>query len=177
MKDAGTYGLATLISGGASGYVQDNSPTNETKYNARFYFNPNSLTTGTGGNPPAITIFTALNTSNATVFQVQYRRSTNTGYQIRLGVSRSGGTTFTNWYTITNAAHYIEVAWQSGSSASIGLYIDGTLRQTLTGLNTSAFTVDTARLGPQGTLPAGTPLGTLYFDAFYSTRNGAYIGP
>jgi hypothetical protein len=177
---AGTYKMSAVISGGASGYVQDNTPVNETGYHARFYFNPNGLTTGNGNNPAAITIFNGLNTANQTAFQVQYRRSTNTGYQVRLGVqvgAAPGTTTFTNWFTITTGSmNAIEVAWASGASTSASLSTAGTVRQTLAGLNTSAFTLDSVRLGPQGALPAGTPLGTVFFDSFASTRR-TVIGP
>jgi len=177
-QGGGTRKMQAAISSGTSGYVQDNTPANETSYRARFYFNPNGYTTGNGGNPTPVTIFSGLNTASATVFQVQYRRSSNTGYQVCLVVSRAGGgggTTSTSWYTINNNAwNAIEIAWQSAASASASLYTGGTLRQTLTVLNTSGFTLDTVRLGPQGT---GLPnSGTVYFDSFISTRN-LYIGP
>ena len=168
---AGTYKLQAQISASTSGYVQDNTPANETSYRARFYFNPNSYTPGTTG----IDIFTGYNSANANVFRVQYRRSTTTGYQVRLSVVRAGGTSYTNWYVINNNAwNAIEIAWQSGATASASLYVGGVLRQTMTGLNTSAYTVDNVRLGPQGTLPTAT--GTVYLDSFVSTRATA-IGP
>ena len=167
--------MQAQISGGASGYVQDNTPANEPTYHARFYFNPNGLTTGSGKNPSTFDVFDGLTTSNMVMFQVQYRRSTNTGYQVRLNVARSGGSSSTGWYAITNNAwNTIEIAWQSGSSASASLYTAGVLRQTLTGLNTSAYTIDTARLGPQGSL--GSMSGTAYFDSFVSRRQSV-IGP
>jgi subtilisin family serine protease len=172
---AGIYKMQAQIGSGSSGSVQDNSPANETSYHARWYFNPNGLTTGTGGNPAAIDIFDGLNTGNTVILQVQYRRSTNTGYQVRLGVAKSGGSTFTSWYAINNNAwNAIEIAWQSGSSASASLYTGGALRITLTKLNTSAYTLDTVRLGPQGSL--GTISGTALFDSFASTRTTS-IGP
>jgi hypothetical protein len=162
--------MRALISGGTSGYVQDNSPTNETQYHARFYFNPNGATVQTG-NPQSILV--GLNAANQNVFQVQTRRN-NGQYQIRASVSRVGGTTTTNWHTITNTHHAIEIAWQAGTSASFMLYIDGALKQTLTGLNTNTLRVDTVRLGPQSAL--GGVTGAEYFDNFTSTRT-TYIGP
>jgi FtsP/CotA-like multicopper oxidase with cupredoxin domain len=173
---SGTYKLQAQVSSGASGYVQDNTPAAETSYRARFYFNPNGLNTGSGNNPTAIDIFTGLNSSNATMFQVQYRRSSSTGYQVRLGVARSGGTTFTNWYAINNNAwNYIEVGWQKGSAASATFYTNGTLRQTLTNLNTNANLIEAVRLGPQGSF--GSISGAVYFDNFVSNRYQFVIGP
>jgi subtilisin family serine protease len=172
---AGSSKLQTPIGSGASGYLQDNTPANEVSYHARFYFNPNGLTTGTNTNPAVIDIFDGLNTANATIVQVQYRASSRVGYQVRLGVVRSGGTTFTSWYTIANNTwNAIEIAWQSASSASASLSTGGALRQTLTKLNTSAYMLDTVRLGPQG--PLGTISGTPFFDSFVSTRT-TLIGP
>jgi len=161
--------MAALISGGTSGYVVDGTPNNETSYHARFYFSPNSVTIGTS----AQDIFVGRNSANQNVFRVQLRRSSGQ-YQIRSVVSRSGGTTSTSWYTITNAYHAIEIAWQSATSASFSLYIDGTLKRTLTGLNTSASLLDSVRLGPSAGLSGVS--GTEYFDAFVSTRT-SYIGP
>jgi len=109
------------------------------------------------------------------IFRVQYRRTSGGLYQIRGAVLRSGGTTYTGWYTITNAAHAIEIVWQSASTASFGLYIDGSLKQTLSGLNTNAYRLDSVRLGPSAGLASGMS-GTEYYDAFVSSRN-SYIGP
>jgi FtsP/CotA-like multicopper oxidase with cupredoxin domain len=174
---AGTYKMQAQITGGTSGYVQDNTPVADATYHARFYFNPNSYSTGGGGNPTPVTIFNGLNAANTSIFQVQYRRSANTGYQVRAVVSRAGGgggTTATNWYALTNNAwNAIEIDWASATSATIRFYTGGTLRQTLTGLNTSANLLDTVRLGPQGVTPN---TGTVLLDSFASTRR-TLIGP
>ena len=168
-------GLQARLSGTTAGYVTDNTPVAEPSYHARFYFNPHGALPGTG---QIQTIFAGLNGANAPAFQVQYQRLTSGGgtYQVRLSVQRTGGATNTGWFTVTNnAAHYIEIAWQAGSSATASLYTDGVLRQALSGLNTSAYTIESVRLGPSAGLVAGAS-GTLFFDAFASTRN-SYIGP
>jgi serine protease AprX len=172
MTSGGVYGMQATLGGGTSpGYVADGTPTLEKSYHARFYFNPHSANPGIG----QVTIFSGLNAAGTTVFQVQFRRS-GSSYQVRGAVLRSGGTTYTNWFTVAdNAAHPIEIAWQSGTSASFQLYIDGALKQTLSALNTSAYVVDTVRLGPSAGLVNATS-GNLYFDAFASTR-ATIIGP
>jgi serine protease AprX len=174
---AGTYGmLATLGSNTTASYVSDITPALELSYHARFYFNPHGALTGNGN---VVTLFSGLNASNATLFQVQYRingSSASSPRQIRMSVQRAGGSTTSNWFTITNnVSHPIEIAWQSATSASASLYTDGTLRQALTGLNTSAYRLDTVRLGVLDGL-VKTASGTFYFDAFASTKN-AVIGP
>jgi hypothetical protein len=171
--------LDVTVAGGAgatSGYVQDNSPNAETSYHGRFYINPQSLITGTGANPLALDLFKGLagdGTGN-TVFTVQYRRSTVTGAannraQVRLNVTRSGGTTSTNWFNIAdNAYTSVEVAWASGVSATSSLSTGGTVRQNLTTLNTSANTLGSVQLGLQGTL--ANIGGTIRIDSFVSTK-------
>jgi hypothetical protein len=64
----------------------------------------------------------------------------------------------------------VEIAWQSATSASFGLYLDGVLKQMLGGLNTSARTLDSVRLGPSGGLTRNVS-GTEYFDSFVSSRS------
>ena len=177
MTGIGTYGMQTVLSGSPARYVTDLTPSLETSYHARFYFNPNGVLPNGANNSGFVTIFSGLNATNSNVFQVQFRRLIAGGgtYQVRLGILRAGGTTFTVPFNITNAAHAIEIAWQSGTSVSASLYIDGALQQTLTGLNTSAFTLESVRLGPSAGLVAAST-GTLYFDAFDSTRT-TIIGP
>jgi serine protease AprX len=168
-KQAGSYGMQALISRSTSGYVADTTPANETSYHARFYFNANGVTAGS----VAHDILVGLNAANQTVFRVQLRRSGG-NYQTGVQVMRSRGTTSTSWYNIGTGFHAIEIAWQSASKASVGLSIDGAVKQTLTGLDTSAYKLEAIRLGPQGTL--SNVAGTEYFDSFVSTRN-TVIGP
>ena len=161
--------MQAAISGGTSGYVIDNTPANESSYRARFYFHPNNVTISS----TAQDIFVGVNASSQVVFRVQFRRSSSS-YQIRTTVTRSGGSTSTSWYTISNAYHAIEISWQAATSASFSLYIDGTLKKTLTKLNTSAYRVEAVYLGPSAGL--GSVQGAEYFDSFVAQRS-AYIGP
>jgi hypothetical protein len=172
MTASGIYGMQAALGGGtAPGYVADGTPALEKSYHARFYFNPHSANPGAG----QVTIFSGLNAAGTTIFQVQFKRN-GSNYQVRGAVLGSGGTTYTNWFAVANnAAHPIEVAWQSGTSASFQFYTDGTLKQTLSALNTSAYVLDTVRLGASAGL-VNAASGALYFDAFASTRT-TVIGP
>lgn len=172
---SGTFGLQAVISGNTPSYVMDATPTNEPSYHARFYFHPND--TDTAGRFHAI--FGGKNATQVPIFGVLYRRS-GTGpyvYEIRAVVRRAGPPNWaaTQWYAISNAAHSIEIAWESGASASFSLYIDGALKKTKAGLDTSAYLLDSVALGPADRLAAGMS-GTEYFDSFVSTRC-TYIGP
>lgn len=170
----GAYGMQVNLSGSSPAYVTDLTPANETTYHARFYFNPRSTLNGT----TPLDIFAAVNTAGQSFARVQYRRTTTGGgtYQVRLAVQRVGGLSTTGWFNIAdNTAHFIEFDWQSSTNATVNFYVDGILRQTLTGINTSAFLVDAVRLGASGNISAGAS-GAPYFDAFVSRRT-SYIGP
>jgi hypothetical protein len=84
---------------------------------------------------------------------------------------QNGTQVFTDWYDISNAPHQVEIAWQSNSSSGFNLLIDGFLRRSLHG-DTSAYTLDSVRLGPSSGLTA-TATGSLYFDQFNSNRLNA----
>jgi hypothetical protein len=169
----GTYGLAVTAGAGAR-YVQDDTPAAETTYHARFWFNPNG--TGTGNNVWDI----LQGVSGAQIpFRVQYQRLGGAGgtYQLRAQLLTSAGNVNTVFFTISNAAHAVEVAWTSGAGAGVRLqlYVDGVLQRTLSGQNTSAYRIDSVRLGrPAGTNGGST--GTLYLDQFVSRRY-TVIGP
>jgi hypothetical protein len=175
MGAGGTYGMAVTLAGNTPGYVTDSRPVNETTFDGRFYFNPNGAVTGTGQQ----TILAGLNAANGSIFQLQYRR-TNTGggtYQVRMVVARAGGNTTGAWQTIPNAATPIEFVWQSSTTASVSLYTGGVLRQTLTGLNTSANRLEAVRMGPSAGIAAGAS-GTQYYDAYAAKRSlTPLIGP
>jgi hypothetical protein len=168
-------GMEVTLNGTAVvGYAIDGSPTAEPTYHARFYFNPNSMATGNNAQPD---IFVGYDAANTALFRVQYNRTQggNPTYRIRVVVTHAGGTTTSGWTTINNGWNAIEIAWQSANAATFRLYTGGVLRQTLTGLNTGAFKLETVWLGPSGNL-GNNVSGTMYFDDFVSQRT-LYIGP
>lgn len=172
--DGGAWGMAVALAPGGIAYVTENTSSALTSYNARFYFHPNGSRAPNAG----VTILAGLNSGNNTIFAVQYRRQNPASApQVRGVVMRAGGTTNTNWVTLTNEPHAVEVVWQSGTSVPFALYIDGVQRQVRNNLNTSANTLDSVRMGPSAGL-AGTLTGTQYFDAFMSKRSTTTVfGP
>ena len=174
----GTNGLAATfatVSGNAvSGFVQKNLAANATALSSRFYVNPANLTFGTGSGVIDILIARPGLTGNTVAYSVQLRRNGGQ-YQVRGVVTRSNGTTpSTAWYIVTGSTA-IEVAWSQGTSTTFSLYTGGTLRETLTGINTNTVgSVQRVQLGPQGTLTGLS--GTLYLDGFVATA-GTYVGP
>ena len=99
----------------------------------------------------------------------------------RAGLINSSGTwTNTGWFSISDAPHFVEIGWQAATAAGanngyLTLWIDGTQRANLTGVNNNTRRIDRVRLGPVSGVDSGTR-GTYYFDAFESRRQ-TYIGP
>lgn len=167
---SGGFGIEASISNGTSASLIDTSPTAENCYQARFYFNPNSALLSTA----AQNIFVGFDARNQSIFQVQVRLSNNT-YQIRATVTENdNSTSATNWFTISNAYHAIEISWQSSFIASFRLYIDGKLQMNISGISTNNYQVESVELGPSSGLDGSS--GAVYFDNFVSTRT-TYIGP
>jgi hypothetical protein len=158
-------------------YVTDDNPNAEPRYRARFYFDPNSITMASGD---AHFIFKGFAGTATDIFQVELRNSSGL-YQIRAKILNDSSTfVVTNWFTISDASHFIEVDWRAatGSGANNGgltLWIDGIQQANLTGIDNDTWRVDRARLGALAGMDAGTS-GTYYFDAFESRRQ-SYIGP
>ncbi len=167
----GSYKMQVSTTNSTERYVTDLTPTAETGYHARFYFNPN----GTSGTNVTRQIMRGMN-GNTTVFTVSVRRQCATpnctqgnSWQVGATVSRvgGGGSSSTNWFTIPSSGYTsIEIAWESGAAASFSIATNGVVRQTLTGMNTSQYTLETVQIGP-----FGSTLGsTWYFDNFTSAR-------
>jgi PKD repeat protein len=176
----GACSLRAVIDDNVSIYVTSNHPNAESRYRARFYFNPNSISMASGD---LHTILLGRTGSGASVFTVQLNNNTgtNTGYRIRTQIfNDAGSSTNGTYFGITNATHYIEIDWQAATAAGanngyITLWIDGVQKYTSPGIDNDARRVEEVRLGAVAGIDAGTR-GTYYFDAFESRRQN-YIGP
>jgi RHS repeat-associated protein len=168
----GSFGMQALIDDTAGLYVTDDSPNAETRYRARFYFDPNSITMASGDTH---FLFKGYQGTSTEVIRLEFRFSSG-NYQIRAGLIDNGTSwSYTSWYTISDAAHYIEWDWRAASNGGLTLWIDGTQQQDVTGVDNSSRVMDRARLGPLSGLDSGTS-GTYYIDSFESRRVN-YIGP
>ncbi|HYD39668.1 MAG TPA: multicopper oxidase family protein [Anaeromyxobacter sp.] len=166
----GAYGMALTVGATAARYVTDGSPAAEALYSARFLFDPNST-----GNANIWDIFTGVNGAQ-TLFRVQYRRVA-AGLQLRGQILTPGGNVSTPFVTITDAPHAVEIVWRAGSGAGtrFELLVDGAVAGTLSGQNTSAYRIQSVRLGRAAGANGGAT-GTVYFDEFVS-RRASGIGP
>ena len=173
----GSQGLQAVIDDTNTIYVTDDTPNAEPRYRTRFYFDPNSITMASGD---AHFIFKGFMGSGTDVLQVEFRNSAG-AYQIR-GKILNDASAFvvTNWFTISDAPHAIEVDWRAATgvganNGGLTLWIDGVQQQDLTGVDNDTLRIDRVRLGALAGMDAGTS-GTYFFDAFESRRQ-TFIGP
>jgi len=171
-------GLQAVIDDTNSIYLSDDSPNAEPRYRARFYFDPNSILMA---NADAHIIFSGLKSTSTAVLRMEFSQSSG-NYQLRVRVLLDDATTWvnTNWFTISDTPHSIELDWQAATAAGannggLTLWIDGMQQAALTGLDNDTWRVDLARLGAVTGVDVGTS-GAYYFDAFESRRQ-TYIGP
>ena len=172
----GSKGLQAVVDNTGAIYVTDDTPNAETRYRARFYFDPNSISMASGN---AHYIFYGYSGTSTVVSRVELRYSSG-NYQLRAAVRNNSSTwTSSNWFTISDAPHFIEIDWRAATApgannGSLALWIDSVQWANLTGINNDTRRIDRARLGAIEGLDSGT-LGTYYFDAFES-RKQTYIG-
>jgi FtsP/CotA-like multicopper oxidase with cupredoxin domain len=177
--NGGAQGLAAIVGGGLlraisltspqPAYVYDTTPDAEVSYDASFYFDPNGANSGDS----PVDIFTGLDQSGHPIFGIQFKNDASApgSYAIRGWILHNGEQVFTQWSSITDEAHKIEVAWLSGTHSGFSLFLDSFLAATVAG-DTSAYKLDEILLGPSLGLTANTS-GTLYFDEFTSSRISA----
>jgi hypothetical protein len=176
----GSYGLQANVDGTGGIYVQDLTPTDEPRYRARLYFDPNGFDPGEAQGTNRTRIFIAFeeNPTRRLVAIVLRRQSGQYGVMARVrqddGVLRDTG-----FFPISNERHWIEFDWRRATAANnldgrFDFWVDGALVSTLTGLDTFDSAVDFARMGALSV--KGGASGMLLFDAFESRRQSA-IGP
>lgn len=173
----GSYGLSAVIDDNNTIYVTDVTPNAETRYRARFYFDPNSIGMANGDTHY---FFYGYAGKSTPVLRIGFRRSSN-NYQLRASFrSDSGSWTNSSWFTLSDAPHAVEFDWRASTAngardGGLTLWLDGTLRANLTGVDNDARRIDHVRLGAIASIDSGTR-GTYYFDSFESRRE-TFIGP
>jgi len=173
----GTQGMQAVVDDANTIYVTDDNPNAETRYRARFYFDPNSIAMVSGDTHY---IFKGFAGTSTEVLRLEFRYYAG-GYQARVALLSDSNTWLNNiWYNITDAPHAFELDWRAATAAGannggIAFWIDGILKLDLTGIDNDTWQVDRARLGALTGIDPGTN-GVYYFDAFESRRQN-YIGP
>jgi hypothetical protein len=174
----GSYGLSCYIADTTSMYVQDNTPTAETRYRCRFYIDPNNLAMS---NNDDFLVFGSICVDATGCHYLFLKYTTAAGYSIYVvGIKDNTEWSYTGNYVITDAPHCIEIDCKISSgvgqnNGTIELLIDGVSKETLTGLDNDTKAIDIIKLGAISYIDAGTS-GTLFLDDFNSNNDGALIG-
>ena len=174
----GAQGLQAVIDDNNALVVVDESPALETRYRARFYFDPNSIPMAIGD----AHLLLMGSSSNGTVQVLQLElRFQATGYEVRaLLFSDTKVWISTSWFPLSDAPHALELDWRASTAAGannggLTFWIDGVQQGDLTGVDNDTRRIDQVRLGPVSGVDNGTR-GTYFFDAFESRRS-TFIGP
>jgi len=176
---AGARGLQVVIDDTARLFVQDDTPNAESRYRARFSFDPNGFSPGDGSQRMQILHAFTSSPKDKKLLALFVRRAPN-GYALMAKVRRDGaGMKPTAWLPMSDAPHTIEIDWQKASAAGaadghLQIWIDGTSASLLSDLPNAANFLDFVRVGAVGL--RSTTFGTIYFDRFVS-RRWSYIGP
>jgi hypothetical protein len=173
----GSHGMQATVGGQNELYVRDDKPLNETHYDARFYFDPNSVSIPSA---EQLGLFQGADLATGNVLAIRLQ-NTEEGYQMQAIVYDDSGTPIeSSWYPVTDDVHLVEVEWWTASEPDandgyLSLWLDDSRMEELTGINNDTRRVDFAEMGVLSPSSADIE-GTLYFDDFSSNRNG-HIGP
>jgi hypothetical protein len=173
-----SQGLQALIDDNNTLVVIDDSPTAETRYRVRFYFDPNSIPMAVGDAHLLFQGFSGGGTIQALQLELRFQA---TGYELRaLLVNDAKGWTSTSWIPLGDAPHALELDWRASTAAGannggLTFWIDGIQQADLTGVDNDTRRIDQVRLGAVSGVDNGTR-GTYFFDAFESRRS-SFIGP
>jgi hypothetical protein len=180
---AGTnYGLSCLIDDNTAIYGRKDITTSTSGIvRMRFYYDPNSMTQADNDVFILCIPFTASGGSALAYIQAVY--SSVVGYEINALALKDSGSSKTSDFVITDAPHYIEfnlvrATNNTSSDGTLQLWIDGTSKQTLTGIDNYDLFANFGRIdiGAVGALDTGTR-GTFYIDEIIANNDGGTIGP
>ena len=162
-----TYELQATLNDNHPIYVFDQTPNNESRYRARFYFNPNSLNMAEGD---AFYLFQAQDGSANPAVRLEFRYHSG-AYQLRgQTVDDLSNWTSTPWITLNDTHHAIEFDWQAASSMGANngyftLWVDGNKISMLSALDNDTSRIDTIQLGAVAQIDDGTR-GVFLMDGF-----------
>jgi hypothetical protein len=174
-----TAGLQGVVDDTAGLYVEDQSPDDEGRYRARFYFDPNGFDPGEAQNRFRTRIFIAFAEAPARRLVALVLRRQGGAYSLRARARLDDGTRAdTPFVPIADDPHVVEFDLRRATApgamdGSFEWAIDGVWHDLMV-LDNSDAAVDFVRLGALSVKPGAN--GTLYWDEFESRRQGG-IGP
>ena len=172
---SGNYGLRCDLTGGGTAYVEDDSPSGEATYRARFYVNTTNLTLGDGDE---FDMFAGFDLLEKTPFRLTMV-SINDQPHLRLNAVLNTGVEASSApggeIPVSPGYHSIEVNWAANfSNGFFRLSLNDQAYPGLENLNNGLVRVEFVRLGALTDIP---PTTTGYMDADnFISNQGAAIG-
>jgi hypothetical protein len=173
-------GLEGLVDDTVGIFVQDDSPDDERRYRARFYFDPNGFDPGETQGRFRTRLFIAFEEAPTRRLAAIVLRRQSGVYSLmgrcRLDDNAQANTPFV---PVSDGPHAIELRWRRSSDpdapdGECELFVDGSSVALLTGLDNSISAVDFVRMGALSVKVGAT--GTMFWDEFVSRRE-TLIGP
>jgi hypothetical protein len=176
-------GLQAVVNDTAGMYVEDLSPTNETRYRARFYFDTNSYDPGESLSHFRTRLFVMFDDAGTRRLSAIVLKRQGGSYSVlqrcRLDDNSQAQANNGNngFIPISSGLHEIAVEWRraTGPASNDGFcqltIDDGAATATLPAIQNNVSLLGIVRLGTQN-VKAGAS-GTPYFDEFVSKRIGA----
>jgi cysteine-rich repeat protein len=177
---AGSFGMQCSVNDTQALFAQNDSPENEGRYRARFYFDPNGFDPGEALEKFRTRVFIAFEEGPARRLMAVVLRRQGGQYALMARARRDDNSQANSgFFDISDGPHWVELDWQRSTTSNPGngslrLWIDGELRSTLTNLENGISAVDFVRLGALSVKDGAS--GTMFWDAFDSRRQTA-IGP
>ena len=174
-----TRGLQAFVNDTNPLYVQDDHPTSQSRYRARFYLNPGTFDPGEVNNSFRARIFLGFANPSRRVLAVVLKRQGG-AYSLMMRVRKDDNTQMdTGFIPITNATHSIEFDWTrstgpGSNNGALRWWIDDIERTAVSNVDNDTAAVDFARMGAMN-IKVGAS-GVLYFDEFES-RTTTAVGP
>jgi len=171
-----TEGMEAVVSGAAGLYVEDLSPQAETRYKARFWFDPDGFDPGEASGHFRARLFVLLDDGGTRRLSALVLRRQAGEYSLMQRCRQDDGSRADSAFvSVSDAPHWVVMEWRSASTATstdglCALTVDGTTVSTMPALQNHAGTVGRARLGVMS-IKAGAA-GTVFFDEFVSRRTG-----
>ncbi|MDY7093561.1 MAG: M12 family metallo-peptidase [Acidobacteriota bacterium] len=187
-----TSGAAGIAPGSANGmavsaasddqtnaWVVDETPSDEPRYRVRFWYDPNSITM-VDNKRHKIGFLFGTDPSQRRLLTFVVRKVPGGEYSILVKAHNDDDSwSKTAWTDLSDAPHMIEVEWRKATATgtndgTLRFWLDGSLVETVSGIDNDGWLGEFFRLGNVGGLDVGTD-GTQYFDGFVSNRM-SYIG-
>ncbi len=175
---AGGFGVNLTYDDTSRAYVQDDSPSGETRYRVRFYLRLTDLSMGNGDEFVHFVAFDDGDTAHLHLLVRMYPGDSVPRIRLRARED-SGAWAYSSSRSLAKGWHAVEIDWAAATVGSnngfADIWIDGIQYSGLSGLDNDQSGIDYVRWGAVGALDA-TTTGFLQFDEFVSLRVGTKIG-